>query len=134
MRDINIVKSMKDFYWDIRPKPEFGTVEVRVCDMPLKLDKAIMLAAYIQTIASYLIKQQPFELRADLYDAYHYSRFQASHFGYDGKFINPFTLETTTIQKDILITLKILRPYAKAIGTYSYLYHHSSWQNPGDPR
>jgi carboxylate-amine ligase len=94
MRDINIVKSMKDFYWDIRPKPEFGTVEVRVCDMPLKLDKAIMLAAYIQTITSYLIKKQPFELRSDLYDTYHYSRFQASHFGYDGKFINPFTLES----------------------------------------
>jgi len=123
MQSINIVKCMKDFYWDVRPKPEFGTVEVRVCDMPLTLDKAIMLAAYIQTISSYLVQEQPFELRHDFYDAYHYNRFQASHFGYDGKFINPFTLETTTIQKDILTTIKVLRPYAKAMGTYPYLYN-----------
>lgn len=32
MEDTGIVKSMKDFYWDIRPKPEYGTIELRVCD------------------------------------------------------------------------------------------------------
>ena len=35
MRGFGIVASMKDFYWDIRPKPEYGTVEIRVCDTPL---------------------------------------------------------------------------------------------------
>ncbi len=34
MEKTGIVKSMKDFYWDIRPKPEFGTIELRVCDTP----------------------------------------------------------------------------------------------------
>ncbi|HET6828590.1 MAG TPA: YbdK family carboxylate-amine ligase, partial [Ramlibacter sp.] len=27
-----VIKSMKDFYWDIRPKPEYGTIEIRVFD------------------------------------------------------------------------------------------------------
>ncbi len=40
MQGFGIVKSMKDFYWDIRPKPEFGTVEIRVCDTPLSVDRA----------------------------------------------------------------------------------------------
>ena len=35
MEKTGVVKSMKDFYWDIRPKPEFGTIELRVCDTPL---------------------------------------------------------------------------------------------------
>ncbi|MEX1074610.1 MAG: YbdK family carboxylate-amine ligase, partial [Burkholderiales bacterium] len=35
MRGFGMVESMKDFYWDIRPKPEFGTIEIRVCDTPL---------------------------------------------------------------------------------------------------
>ena len=26
---------MKDVYWDVRPKPEFGTVEIRIFDTPL---------------------------------------------------------------------------------------------------
>jgi hypothetical protein len=30
MTATGVVKSMKDFYWDIRPKPEYGTIEVRV--------------------------------------------------------------------------------------------------------
>ncbi|RNF28923.1 gamma-glutamyl ligase, partial [Massilia aurea] len=32
MERTNIIKSMKDFYWDLRPKPEYGTIELRVCD------------------------------------------------------------------------------------------------------
>ena len=36
---------MKDFYWDIRPKPEFGTIEVRVMDTPLTVERAAALAA-----------------------------------------------------------------------------------------
>ena len=35
LRSLGVVESMKDFYWDIRPKPEFGTIEVRVFDTPL---------------------------------------------------------------------------------------------------
>ena len=35
MTSTGVVQSMKDFYWDIRPKPEFGTIELRVCDTPL---------------------------------------------------------------------------------------------------
>ena len=45
-----VVNSMKDFYWDIRPKPEFGTIEVRVCDTPLTVDRAAAIAGYIQTL------------------------------------------------------------------------------------
>ena len=47
---------MKDFYWDIRPKPEFGTIEVRVCDTPLTVERAAVLAAYVQTICRMLLE------------------------------------------------------------------------------
>ncbi|HRE30783.1 MAG TPA: YbdK family carboxylate-amine ligase, partial [Candidatus Berkiella sp.] len=33
--ELDIIKSMKDFYWDIRPKPEYSTIEIRICDTPL---------------------------------------------------------------------------------------------------
>jgi len=54
MRRTGVVKSMKDFYWDIRPKPEFGTIEVRVLDTPLTVEKAAALAAYIQCLARWI--------------------------------------------------------------------------------
>ena len=40
MRGYGIVESMKDFYWDIRPKAEYGTVEIRVFDTPLSVERA----------------------------------------------------------------------------------------------
>lgn len=30
----SMIDSMKDLHWDIRPSPQFGTVEVRVMDTP----------------------------------------------------------------------------------------------------
>ena len=44
MTRTGVVKSMKDFYWDIRPKPEFGTIEIRVFDTPLTVERAAALA------------------------------------------------------------------------------------------
>jgi glutamate---cysteine ligase / carboxylate-amine ligase len=44
METMGIVKSMKDFYWDIRPKPEYGTIELRACDTPLTVERAAALA------------------------------------------------------------------------------------------
>jgi len=49
--DTGIAESLKDIYWDVRPKPEFGTVEVRVFDTPLSVDKAVNLAAWTRALA-----------------------------------------------------------------------------------
>ncbi|QBC45457.1 glutamate-cysteine ligase family protein [Iodobacter fluviatilis] len=49
---IGVIKSMKDFYWDIRPKPEFGTVELRVCDTPFSVERAAIKLAYGRIFAA----------------------------------------------------------------------------------
>src|SRR5690606_41849012 len=56
MRGYGIVKSMKDFYWDIRPKPEYGTIELRVCDTPLNIQTAADLAAYAQALCAHFLE------------------------------------------------------------------------------
>lgn len=111
MRKLGIIVSMKDFYWDIRPKPEFGTVEIRVCDCPLTIKKAIMITAYVQSLGNYLLDKRPFEISKDIYYLYGYNRFQACRYGFDGDFINPFTFEHGLIYDDILTTLKNIKKY-----------------------
>ena len=59
MRRTGLVRTMKDFYWDARPKPEFGTVELRVCDMPLTITHAADIAALCQAIARCYLDQRP---------------------------------------------------------------------------
>ena len=117
MQRFGIVESMKDFYWDTRPKPEFGTVEIRVLDTPLTVERAAQLAAYAQTLAHYLLTQQPLPTSDDVYLVYKYNRFQACRYGVGGAYIDAQTQQRATLQRDILDTLELLRPHARTLDT-----------------
>lgn len=103
-----IIENMKDFYWDIRPKPELGTIEIRVCDTPLTLRKSILITAYIQALALYLLKEKPVQLSHDLYYVYNYNRFQASRHGLEGELTVTDKDKPILIMDDILETIKKL--------------------------
>lgn len=105
MRQLQVIESMKDFYWDIRPKPEFGTIEVRVCDTPLSIERAAALAAYARALARYLLEQQPLEPSADVYRVYGYNRFLACRFGLDAEIIDPYERRKRLLAEDIGHTL-----------------------------
>ncbi len=121
MESLGIVKSMKDFYWDIRPKPEFGTVEVRVCDTPLTVDRAAILAAYVQTLSAYLLDRRPRVPREDDYLPYSYNRFAACRFGLEAVYIDPVTGAHQPLRDHIQSTLGRIERYADASGAGSAL-------------
>lgn len=51
MRECRALGSTKDIYWDIRPRPELGTVEFRICDAPATLATVLGLAAVIRSLS-----------------------------------------------------------------------------------
>ncbi len=106
MEATGVVKSMKDFYWDIRPKPEYGTIELRVCDTPLTVERAAALACYLQAICRRLLERAEPMPQEDDYLVYTFNRFQACRFGLDGTMVDPQTRESRTIREDILATLR----------------------------
>jgi carboxylate-amine ligase len=106
MEATGVVKSMKDFYWDIRPKPEYGTIELRVCDTPLTVERAAALACYLQAICRRLLERVEPMPQEDDYLVYTFNRFQACRFGLDGTMVDPQTRESRTIREDILATLR----------------------------
>lgn len=46
----------KKIWWDVRPHPVFGTLEVRICDIPLRADETLAIAALIQATVAKLYK------------------------------------------------------------------------------
>jgi glutamate---cysteine ligase / carboxylate-amine ligase len=69
MRECGAIQSMKDIYWDIRPRPEFGTIELRVCDMPGTLQTTFALIALVRSLAvasQRLIEERPQMQRGDI--------------------------------------------------------------------
>ncbi|SEK05504.1 YbdK family carboxylate-amine ligase [Paraburkholderia diazotrophica] len=111
-----LVNSLKDFYWDIRPSPGYGTIEVRVMDTPLRVEWAAAIAAYIQTVACYLLDEKPVRLSERDYEVYRTNRFMACRFGLDGVCLNPETGHRGPIRGDILATLEAIARHARNLG------------------
>lgn len=121
MVDLGIVESMKDFYWDIRPKPEFGTIELRVADTPLTVQRAGALAAYAQTLAAYLLEERTRQPQRAMYQVYSFNRFSACRFGLSASLIDAQARRQVALRDDILVTLEALAPYAQRLGTQAPL-------------
>lgn len=99
----NTIDNAKKIWWDIRPHPFFNTVEVRICDIPLRAEESIAIAALIQATAAKLYK-----LHEANVDFRQYSRallmenkFRAVRYGLDGKLID-FGKETEVDERDLI--------------------------------
>jgi len=117
MTRTGVVKSMKDFYWDIRPKPEYGTIEIRVFDTPLSIERAAALAGYVQALAAWFIQEQPFAPAEDDYLVYTYNRFQACRFGLEAVYVDPASGTHLPLKEHILATLDRVQPHATTPGS-----------------
>jgi carboxylate-amine ligase len=111
-----VVRSMKDFYWDIRPKPEYGTIEIRVFDTPLTVARAAALAGFVQSLASWFLEEQPFMPQEDDYMVYTYNRFQACRFGLEAVYVDPVTGLHMPLREHIMMTLRQIGNHARKVG------------------
>jgi len=116
MRGYGIVESMKDFYWDIRPKPEYGTAEIRVFDTPLTVERAALIAAYAQSLARHILVDRPLAPSRDVYLLYSHNRFQACRYGIEGRIVDAYTKQQVGLKDDILETLAVIAPHAAELG------------------
>jgi glutamate---cysteine ligase / carboxylate-amine ligase len=86
----NCIDNAKKIWWDIRPHPFFNTIEFRVCDIPMRADETIALAALIQATVAKLYKlysaNQGFRLyrRALIME----NKWRAARYGLEGKLID----------------------------------------------
>jgi carboxylate-amine ligase len=97
------IDNAKKIWWDIRPHPFFNTIEIRVCDIPLRVDETIALAALIQATAATL-----WRLHAKNIDYRQYSRallmenkWRAVRYGLDGMLID-FGREKEVPERDLI--------------------------------
>lgn len=116
-----IASSIKDLYWDVRPKPEFGTVEIRVCDTPLGIEQAASLAALAQSLSRWLLRTRP-ELQAakQVYVA-RANKFQACRYGMDALLADPAGPRQVPLRQSLLDLLDTLHDDACQLGCEHWL-------------
>jgi carboxylate-amine ligase len=100
-------------WWDVRPHPRLGTVEVRAVDVPVDVATSAAIAALIQAIAAKELDQPtaPGLYREALEESY----FQAASHGLDADIL--FDEQTPEPAREIgRRVLSEVRPYARELG------------------
>jgi glutamate---cysteine ligase / carboxylate-amine ligase len=108
-------------WWDIRPHPKWGTIEVRICDAVTRVDDAVAIAAYCQAVVKAL---------SDRYDAgeeiptYHRiltseNKWLAARYGLDAPVMDLATGRRIRIPVAKLVrrTIRELEPHARELGS-----------------
>jgi glutamate---cysteine ligase / carboxylate-amine ligase len=84
------IDNAKKIWWDIRPHPHFPTLEFRVCDMPMRLEETIAIAALCQAIIAKLYKLHEKNLSFRQYSRslIMENKWRAARYGLDGNMID----------------------------------------------
>src|SRR4051794_35673382 len=99
----NCMDNAKKIWWDMRPHPFFSTLEFRICDIPLRVDETIAIAALIQATVAKLHKllaqNQTFRIynRALIME----NKWRAARYGIDGKLID-FGKQVEVDERDLI--------------------------------
>ncbi len=86
----NCIDNGKKIWWDLRPHPFFETLEFRICDIPLRAEESIALAALIQAVVVKLHKLIRMNLGFRLYRRVliEENKWRAARYGISGKLID----------------------------------------------
>ncbi|MCB0726735.1 MAG: carboxylate-amine ligase [Ignavibacteriae bacterium] len=86
----NCIDNAKKVWWDIRAHPFFNTLEFRICDVQMRVDETIALAALIQAVVVKLHKLIQQNLGFRIYERalMMENKWRASRYGISGKLID----------------------------------------------
>ncbi len=102
----NCIDNAKKIWWDIRPHPFFGTLEFRICDIPMRAEETIALAALMQAVIVKLYKLYSSNMGFRLYRRalIMENKWRASRYGIAGKLID-FGRQTELPAKELVYEL-----------------------------
>src|SRR6266545_5012244 len=108
-------------WWDIRPHPRLGTVEVRICDAVTRLEDAIAITAYIQSLVKHFSERAE---AGEQIPTYHRiltteNKWLAGRYGLEAPVMDLATGKRNRIPVAQLVrrTLKEIEPHARDLGS-----------------
>lgn len=122
------ISSVREVWWDVRPHPNFGTVELRMCDAPSTLGEVCALAALAQCLVAWfeslidngytLPTPNPWLLKQN--------KWLAARYGLDGQLIADAGGTRVDVRQGVEDLISDLLPVARRLGCedeLSYLRH-----------
>jgi carboxylate-amine ligase len=100
-------------WWDVRPHPKFGTIELRACDAQTRVDSVAGLAALTQSLAATLVEHpaqaQPRTLIAE-------NKWRAARHGLDAELVDLAHDTSRSAREAVRELLELAAPAAARLG------------------
>ena len=119
LKKSKIIESVKDIWWDVRPHPDFGTIEIRICDLPSTMRDILAITALIQALVLAIAEQ--FENPEPHMQILKSNKWQAARYGLDGFYVDPFFARKYSMKEAALSLYRHVRPIAEALKSIDYL-------------
>ncbi|MCG8451423.1 MAG: YbdK family carboxylate-amine ligase [Pirellulales bacterium] len=123
MVDTGFINSIREIWWDVRPHHSFGTVEVRVCDMPGNLEDTLAVAALVQC----LVKALSDEIDGGTYQhdchpmMVRQNKWRATRFGTAAHLVDSYSYQVVTVPQAVDELVDKLTPVAANLGCENHL-------------
>jgi len=119
----NCIDNAKKIWWDIRVHPIFPTIEVRVCDVMLRTDETLAIAALIQALVAKLFKMHQMNCSFNNYSRtlINENKWRAGRYGLDGNLIDFGIEEEKPCKKLVLEMLDFVEDVASNLGSQQHL-------------
>lgn len=121
--ETGFINTIREIWWDVRPHHNFGTVEIRVCDVPANLDDALALVALMQCMVralsdeidegSYARDCHPMMARQN--------KWRACRYGMDARLVDCHTHKSHAVRAIVPRLVERLQSAAEELGCQEYL-------------
>ncbi len=123
MVQTGFIKTIREIWWDVRPHHNFGTVEVRICDMPPTLEHVLGLTSLIQCLVYDL--SQEIDHGTYQYDCHPFmvrqNKWRACRYGMDAKLVDPLTYQAIPARQVVHSLIDRLEGRGEELGCVPYL-------------
>lgn len=112
------INSIQEIWWDMRPHPKYGTVEVRIFDLPPNLEDVLALTALTQCLVLALSEQ--IDEGVYQYDIHpimvRQNKWKACRYGMRAELIDPVTHNPIPVRDLVFHLYEKLKPFAERLG------------------
>ncbi|RMF98702.1 MAG: carboxylate-amine ligase, partial [Acidobacteria bacterium] len=122
---MNCIDNGKKIWWDVRPHPNFPTLEYRICDIPTRVDDTIAIAALFQAITAKLNKLIDQNLGFRLYRRalIQENKWRAVRYGLDGKLLDLGKQKEVPVRDLICELLEFVDDVVDELGSREEIEH-----------
>jgi carboxylate-amine ligase len=112
------IRSIREVWWDIRPHPGLGTIELRICDGIPTMDETCAIVALSQSLVVWLAERYNSGLQLPVHQAWtiRENKWRAARWGLDAEIIRDEEGNLVHLRRSIGDLVERLEPTAERLG------------------